>query len=234
MKTTSDQKNPKVILITGASKGIGCVAAGELAARGAQVVITSRDSRSACEAAEKIGCDWLQLDVTEESSVREAGVAMKSRYGRLDVLVNNAAIVLDVNVKLMDLKPEVLRATLETNLIGTLRVTQAMAPLLEFSDDPRIINISSVGGQLEGVENAVSPAYNISKTAVNMLTRQITAAIPRVTCNSMCPGWCRTEMGGPDAPRSAKEGADTLIWLAMDAPKTLREKFVKDRAVIPW
>ena len=127
-----------------------------------------------------------------------------------------------------------LRGTLETNVIGTLRVTQALLPLLLRSPAPRIINVSSGAGQLAGDPQAWAPAYSISKTTLNMLTQQLTAALSNVMVNSMCPGWCRTEMGGADAPRSAEEGAGTLTWLALDAPHSLRGKFVKDRQVIEW
>ena len=109
-----------------------------------------------------------------------------------------------------------------------------MLPLLEKSAAPRIINVSSGAGQLDGEPQPWAPAYSISKTALNMLTQQLTAALPRVMVNSMCPGWCRTEMGGPDAPLSPEEGADTLVWLAMDAPHDLRGAFVKQRKVIAW
>ncbi len=87
---------------------------------------------------------------------------------------------------------------------------------------------------MDGEPQAWAPAYCISKTAVNMLTQQLTAALPGVMVNSMCPGWCRTEMGGSDAPCTADEGADTLVWLALDAPHNLRGRFVKNRTVIAW
>ena len=112
---------------------------------------------------------------------------------------------------------------------GTLWVTQALLPLLDRSAAPRVINVSSGAGQLDGEPQSWAPAYSISKTALNMLTQQLTAALPRVMVNSMCPGWCRTEMGGPSAPLSADEGADTLVWLALDAPQSLRGSFVKQR-----
>jgi NAD(P)-dependent dehydrogenase (short-subunit alcohol dehydrogenase family) len=87
---------------------------------------------------------------------------------------------------------------------------------------------------LDGEPQSWAPAYSISKTALNMLTQQLTAAFPDITFNSMCPGWCRTEMSGPGAPLSAEEGADTLVWLALDAPRSLRDSFVKQRKVISW
>ena len=132
----------------------------------------------------------------------------------------------------MELKPDVLLDTLNTNVVGTLRVSQAFAPLLARSSAPRIINVASGAGQLDGEPQARAPAYFIRKTAVNMLTHQLTAALPDVMVNSMCPDWCRTDMGGSDAPCMADEGADTLVWLALDAPHDWRGCFVKNRTVI--
>lgn len=224
----------KVVLITGAARGIGFAAARLLQSRDVEVILTSRNAGRAKEASGKLGCHWVQLDIVDDSSVRQAAVEVAERFGRLDVLVNNSAILLDHYAGLLDLKPDVLRETFETNVIGTLRVSQAFAPLLEKSDAPRIVNVSSGAGQLDGEPQAWAPAYSISKTALNMLTQQLSTALPSVVVNCMCPGWCRTEMGGEDATRSPEEGADTLLWLALDAPKTLRGKFVKDRSVISW
>lgn len=225
-----------IILITGATRGIGLAAAKLLAARGAQVIIGSRDLERAEAAAAALGSgvSALQLDITNAASLHVAAQRIEAQYSRLDVLVNNAAILLDHYQSLLEMKPEVLTETLATNVVGTLRVSQAMAPLLAKSRSPRIVNISSGAGQLDGEPQAWAPAYCISKTAVNMLTQQLTAALPDVMINSMCPGWCRTEMGGEDAPLSPEQGADTLVWLALDAPHSLRGKFVKLREVIPW
>lgn len=225
-----------VILITGATRGIGFAAATQLATRGAQVIISSRDGRRAAEAAAKIGSgvSSVALDITDQASVEAAAKQIEEQFGRLDVLANNSAILLDHYQSLLELKPEVLLETLNTNVVGTLRVCQAFAPLLAKSSAPRIVNVSSGTGQLDGEPQAWAPAYCISKTALNMLTQQLTAALPNVMVNSMCPGWCRTEMGGSDAPRTPDEGAETLTWLALEAPYDLRGKFVKDLMVIPW
>ena len=140
-----------VVLITGASRGIGFAAAKQLAARGATVILASRDLPRAEAAVREIGApaEALQLDITDESSVRAAAEAIGRRHGRLDVLANNSAVLLDHYETLSALKPGTLRETLETNLIGTFRVTMAMLPLLEKSPSPRIINISSGAGQLD-------------------------------------------------------------------------------------
>lgn len=228
--------NLPIILITGASRGIGFAAAKQLADRGATVIIGSRDLARAEIAVREIGnsTEAIQIDVTDESSVRHASEEISKRHGRLDVLVNNAAVLLDHYVDLTALDSEILRETLETNLIGPFRVSQAMLPLLHQSSSPRIINVSSGAGQLDGEPQSWAPSYSISKTALNMLTQQLTAALPEVVINSMCPGWCRTEMGGQEAPLSADDGADTLVWLALDAPDTVRGAFIKQRESIPW
>ncbi len=225
-----------VILITGATRGIGFAAATQLATRGARVIIASRDGNRSAEAAAQIGSgvSSVALDITDQASIESAVQQIERQFGQLDVLANNSAVLLDHYQGLLELKPEVLLETLNTNVVGTLRVSQAFAPLLAKSSAPRIINVSSGAGQLDGEPQSWAPAYCISKTALNMLTQQLTAALPNVMVNSMCPGWCRTEMGGSDAPRTADEGAETLTWLALEAPHDLRGKFVKDLVVIPW
>lgn len=224
----------KTILITGATRGIGYAAARLLSSRGARVIISSRDPQRAGMAAAELGGGSIPLDLTDPASVAAAAETIKARHGRLDVLVNNSAVLLDHYDNLLELRPEVLLETFNTNVVGTLRLTQALAPLLRASQDPRVINVSSGAGQLDGEPQPWAPAYSISKTALNMLTQQLTAALPGVMVNSMCPGWCRTAMGGEEAPLSPEEGADTLVWLATEAPVSLRGHFVKKREVIPW
>jgi NAD(P)-dependent dehydrogenase (short-subunit alcohol dehydrogenase family) len=225
-----------IILITGATRGIGFAAATQLAARGAQVIIGSRDGARASEAAAKIGLHALSVavDLTDGSSIESAAKELRDRFGHLDVLVNNAAILLDDADDLLSLTPEVLRVTLETNLIGTFAVTKAFISLLRKSREPRIVNVSSGAGQLDGEPQGWAPAYSISKTAVNMLTEQMAAALPGISVNAMCPGWCRTAMGGASAPRSPETGAETITWLALDAPHSVRGGFYRDKKRIPW
>src|SRR6202012_2629422 len=113
-------------------------------------------------------------------------------------------------------------------------VTQAFEPLLAKSQAPRVINISSGAGQLaEGLQDW-APAYSISKTALNALTQQFAAALPRFAVNAVSPGWVRTDMGGNMAPLSVEQGADTIVWLALDAPQKVTGQFLRERREIAW
>lgn len=226
--------NSPVALITGATRGIGFAAAKQLTALGAKVIIASRDLSRAQKAAEELGTDSVQVDITDDASLKASAEALAERYGHLDILVNNSAILIDHYESITDLKPQTLNHTFDTNVTGTLRATLAFLHLLKKSEEPRIINLSSGAGQLNGEPMPWAPAYSISKTALNMLTQQLTAALPDIMVNSMCPGWCRTEMGGEEAPLTAEQGADTIVWLATEAPHTLRGGFVKERKVIAW
>ena len=112
---------------------------------------------------------------------------------------------------ILEISDDLFRKTLETNTLGALRETRAFAPLLRESKAPRVINVSSGGGQLTGGADGWAPAYCISKTALNGVTVRLAAALPKFAVNSVCPGWVRTEMGGENASRSVEEGADTIV-----------------------
>jgi NAD(P)-dependent dehydrogenase (short-subunit alcohol dehydrogenase family) len=219
------------VLITGASKGIGLEIARQLADRSCTVWLTARDAKRGEKAARSLPGDvrFLQMDVTDQASINTAAVQVSS----LDVLINNAAILLDGDADLPRLSPKIVRVTLEANAIAPLLVAQAFIPQLQKSKRPRMINISSGGGQLSE-PSTWAPAYCISKTALNGVTASLSAALPEFAVNSVCPGWVRTDMGGSAAPRSVQQGADTPVWLALDAPQTLTGKFLRDREVIPW
>jgi NAD(P)-dependent dehydrogenase (short-subunit alcohol dehydrogenase family) len=219
------------ILITGAGKGIGLEIARQLAGRGCTVWLTARDEKRGEKAARSLSGDvhFLRMDVSDHASIRVAVEQVSS----LDVLINNAAVLLDGDADLPKLKPNIVRETFESNVFAPLFVAQAFVPQLRKSKRPRIINISSGGGQLSE-PSTWAPAYCISKTALNGVTVGLSAALPDFAVNSVCPGWVRTDMGGSAAPRSVEQGADTAVWLALDAPQTLTGKFLRDREVIPW
>src|SRR5437867_751941 len=226
-------------LVTGANKGIGREVASQLARKGFHVFVGARNRAAGFKAAEHIAkqggqATFIELDVADNSSVKAAVREFSKIADHLDILVNNAGIVVDGDEAILKFSDDLLRKTLETNTLGALRVTRAFAPLLAKSKAPRVINISSGGGQLTGGADGWAPAYCISKTAPNGVTSQLAVALPKAAVNSVCPGWVRTDMGGQSATRSVEEGADTIVWLASEAPQNLTSKFLRDRKEIPW
>lgn len=234
----------KTALITGANKGIGREVARQLAAKGFHVFVGARNAKAGRKAVEEIGsatalqaggkATFLEIDVADNDSVTNAAREFSKIEDHLDVLVNNAGIIADGDDAILEISDDLFRKTLETNTLGPLRVTQAFMPVLKKSKAPRVINVSSGGGQLTGGADGWAPAYCISKTALNGVTVQLAAALPKFAVNSVCPGWVRTEMGGENASRSVEEGADTIVWLAGEAPLDLTGKFLRDRKEIPW
>ena len=226
-------------LVTGANKGIGYEVARQLAGKGFQVFVGARNRDAGQKAVAKIAEEggkaiFLEIDVADNPSVTVAARKFAKAADHLDVLVNNAGIILDGDNAILEISDELLRKTLETNTLGALRVARASVPLLRKSKVPRVINVSSGGGQLTGGADGWSPAYCISKTALNSVTLQLATALPKFAVNSVCPGWVRTDMGGQDASRSVEESADTIVWLAADASQKITGKFLRDRKEIPW
>ena len=229
----------KTALVTGANKGIGREVALQLAKKGFHMFIGARNRHAGRKAAEEIAkqggkATFLEIDINYNESVTGAAREFSKIVDHLDVLVNNAGIMMDGDDAILKISDDLVRKTLETNTLGALRVTRAFVPLLAKSKAPRVINVSSGGGQLTGGADGWSPAYCISKTALNGVTSQLAAALPKFAVNSVCPGWVRTDMGGSNATRSVEEGADTIVWLAIDAPQELTGKFLRDREEIPW
>ncbi len=229
----------KTVLITGANKGIGREVARQLATKGLHAFVGARNAKAGRKAAEEIAnrgakATFLEIDVADNDSVTNAAREFSNIEDHLDVLVNNAGIIVDGDNAILEVSGDLLRKTLETNTLGALRVTRAFAPLLRKSKAPRVINVSSGGGQLTGGADGWAPIYCISKTALNGVTVQLAAALPKFAVNSVCPGWVRTEMGGENASRSVEEGAETIVWLASHAPQDLTGKFLRDRKEIPW
>src|SRR6266516_1670814 len=229
----------KTALITGANKGIGYEVARQLAVKGFHVFVGARNREAGCKTTDEIAkkggkATFLEIDVSDNASVTAAAREFSKTADHLDVLVNNAGIMVDGDDAILKISDELFRKTIETNTLGPLRVTRAFAPLLAKSKAPRVINVSSGGGQLTGGADGWAPAYCISKTALNGMTVQLAAALPKFAVTSGCPGWVRTEMGGKNASRSVEEGADTIVWLASEAPQALTGKFLRDRKEIPW
>jgi NAD(P)-dependent dehydrogenase (short-subunit alcohol dehydrogenase family) len=231
-------RNAKTALVTGANKGIGFEVVRELARMDFRVFLGARNVKAGRAAAEKLSGDgdvvFVEIDVSDAGSIQRAAEELANQTDHLDVLINNAGILLDDDKNALTITPEIFEATLRTNTLGPWLVAQAFVPLLKKSREPRIVNVSSGGGQLEDGADGWAPVYCVSKTALNGVTVQLAAALPKFAVNSVCPGWVRTDMGGEGATRSVAEGAATIVWLATDSPHDLTGKFVKDRKVIPW
>jgi NAD(P)-dependent dehydrogenase (short-subunit alcohol dehydrogenase family) len=231
-------RNKKTALVTGANKGIGFEVVRELARFGMRVFLGARNEKAGRAAAEKLKeageVIFLKIDVSDDASILNAAEELGRQSSYLDVLVNNAGILLDDDKDALAVTTKIFEETLRTNTLGPWLLAKTFVPLLKKSRDPRIVNVSSGGGQLEDGADGWAPVYCVSKTALNGVTAQLAAVLPKFAINSVCPGWVRTDMGGENADRSVAEGAATIVWLATDAPHDLTGKFVKDRKVIPW
>lgn len=231
----------RIAVVTGANRGIGFEICRQLARLGFTVVPTSRSAakgRVAVKALHDAGVelDYHPLDVISPVSIKALAGHLAKRYGRLDVLINNAGVMLDPRgSRVLDARPQTFRDTLETNFFGPLQLVQALVPLMKKNRYGRIVNLSSGQGQL-AVMGAGTPAYRVSKTALNAFTRTLAAELKGtgVLVNSMCPGWVKTDMGGPGAPRTVEQGADTAVWLAMLPDDGPSGGFFRDRKPIPW
>lgn len=222
----------KTVLITGSYRGLGFEAARQLSERGWKVILTARSRSKASSASSKLeNSTFLELDVTDEKSITKA----VKQVPQLDVLINNAGTILEGDQDILAIRAELIERSIDANALGALRVSQALIPQLLKSSNGRIVNVSSGAGQLSDM-GTWSPAYSASKTTLNAITCLLAAALKDkgIAVNAVCPGWCRTEMGGAAAPRSAEEGAEGIVWLAADAPQKKTALFWRDKKVIPW
>jgi NAD(P)-dependent dehydrogenase (short-subunit alcohol dehydrogenase family) len=228
----------RVALVTGANRGIGLEVARELAARGMTVLLGCRDVEKGREAARRLGprVHGVALEVTEGASVAALVEAVEREHGRLDVLVNNAGVYLDEGVRGLDVDMETVGVTLETNTVGPLRLIQAFAPMMKRRGYGRIVNVTSGYGAMRAMDSGGVLAYKLSKLALNGMTRVLAAELrgTGVLVNVVDPGWVRTDMGGPGAPRSVEQGADTLVWLATLPDDGPTGGFFHDRKPVPW
>ena len=230
----------RVALVTGANRGIGFEVCRQLAEKDFVVLLTARDAAKAKTAARKLvnagPVEPLVLDVANASSIKNAQSEIATKYGYLDVLVNNAGINYDTweTAENADIDGAVME-TITTNLLGPWRVCQALLPLLRKSRAGRIVNVSSESGSLAHM-GAGPPAYQVTKAALNALTRTLAGELRqgRILVNAVCPGWVASDMGGASAPRSVEEGAAGIVWAA-----TLRQNgptggFFRDGKPLPW
>lgn len=227
------------VLITGANRGIGLETARQLLKKGMHVVISGRDEIKLSEAlkelkAESQEVDMVVMDVSNFESVKAAAQHLSQGDIRLDVLVNNAGILLRADRSLLSHDDEILKTTINTNSYGPLRVVHAFLPMMK--SPGRIINLSSEGGSMSEPLGGWSPAYCVSKTMLNAITRHLAYELKEkgIVVNAVCPGWVKTDMGGKSAPRSLEEGVETIVWAATEARQNLTGKFFKNKAEIRW
>ncbi len=234
----------RVALVTGANRGMGLEIVRQLSRLGLIAVLAARDLEkgkvaAATLAAEEFDVPVVALDVTDADSIRAAVAEVRGLFGRIDVLVNNAAILkeglLPEDTSVLDVSGDLVKQTFLTNTVGPLRMIQATVPGMRARGYGRIVNLSSGAGQLAEMGGGF-PAYRLSKSALNALTR-ITAAelgAHEIKINSVCPGWVRTDMGGPHATRTVEHGAETAVWLATLPEDGPTGGFFRDMKPIPW
>jgi NAD(P)-dependent dehydrogenase (short-subunit alcohol dehydrogenase family) len=209
-----------ITMITGANKGIGRETARRLQQAGHTIVIGARNRELGQAAAADLGVAFVHLDVTDQDSVEAAAHQVRSEHGRLDVLINNAGIT-GAFAPIERARADDVRDVLDTNLLGVIRVTNAFVPLLEMSNNARIVNISSgVGSFQDTIEHnyfdwqVVPPAYAVSKTALNMLTLKYSRALPAMRVNAADPGYTRTDLNAGAGAHDVTQGTDEIVRLA--------------------
>jgi NAD(P)-dependent dehydrogenase (short-subunit alcohol dehydrogenase family) len=234
----------RVAVVTGSSRGIGYETCRQLARLGIQVVLTSRDAGKGEAACRQLnagpGVDgrvsYCRLDVTSSEDIQALAAELAAKFGRVDILVNNAGIMSDPKgSRALSSSLQTYRDSFETNVLAPLAVIQALLPLMKKNNYGRIVNVSSGLGQLSEMASG-TPAYRMSKTALNALTRMVAAETrgSNILVNSMSPGWVKSDMGGPNAPRTVEQGADTAVWLATLPDGGASGGFFQDRAPIAW
>ncbi len=238
-----------VALITGANKGIGFEIARQLGKLGCRVIVGARSVERGASAVETLKNEGIEgycveLDVTNSASIAKLPNFIRSKFGQLDVLVNNAAILLDYDgppPSATDM--QILRQSFETNFFGVFAVTQTLLPLLRESSAGRIVNLSSSVGSLTSIldtssplSQVVSPAYQASKTAVNAMTVLFAKELAdtNIKVNSACPGPVKTDQNPKRGVLSVEEGADTPVWLATLPPDGPSGDFFNSRKPVPW
>ena len=239
-----------IALVTGANKGLGLATARGLAQQGFLVLLGCR-SIAKGRAAERelqqegLAAEFIRLDVTKPEQIRNAAAEIKKRFGKLDILVNNAGTSVGEDRSpnsTATVSPKALRKTFDVNFFGMVALTQKLLPLIRKSGNGRIVNVSSILASLgthskEGGLSSYKPfAYDASKTAVNAFTIHLAAALSGTTIkvNSAHPGWVRTDMGGPHAPLTPAEGAETAVRLATLGPDGPTGKFFHEVEELPW
>lgn len=233
-------KDIKVALVTGGNRGIGYELVKQLALNSFKVILASRDPEKGHESTQRLkdsnlDVSFLVMDVNNQESIHQAAITVNDQYGRLDVLINNAGVYLDESENLVTMDTSILEKTMATNFFGVYHVIRSFIPLMEKQGYGRIINVSSEYGAMSELSYPGVGAYKISKFALNGLTRLVAAEIKGdITINAVDPGWVSTDMGGSSAPRTPKQAAESILWLATIGPEGPNGGFFRDGKRIDW
>lgn len=234
------KKADRLALVTGANRGLGLETCRQLLSRGLRVVMTGRDVDAIERARRSLGqgserAIAVRMDVTDVASIEAAHRKITDEMGGADVLVNNAAVLRFDSAEPLSIPLDAYRDTFETNVFGVIETCRVFVPPMAKRGYGRIVNVSSGAGQLARM-STYAPAYSMSKAALNAFTRLL-AATHRgqgVLANAVDPGWVRTDMGGPSAPRSVEQGVGTTVWLATLPDDGPSGGFFRDRRAIEW
>jgi len=229
-----------ITFITGANKGIGFDTARRLAELGHTVLLGARDPQRGQAAADRLGVRFVPIDVTDDDSVKRAVADVEAHEGRLDTLINNAGIV-GRRAPAGELTGDDALLVFDTNVVSIVRVTNAFLPLLERSDAPVVINVSSGMGSFalthdpERVESTIAALlYPASKSAVTMLTMQYAKALPAVRFNAADPGYTATDLNGHSGTQTVTEGTDAIVTLATEDPPAGTGRFIDRFGPVAW
>ena len=223
-----DSLDEQIVLVTGATRGIGAEIATQLSAHGATVYAGARDPKDVTAPDQRP----VRLDVTDQVEIQAAVETIQKETSRLDVLVNNAGVY-GPSGRFDELATDDIQQTLAVNLNGPIRLSHAALPLLTDQSGSRIVNVSSGAGQFDDEIDSSHLPYGVSKAGLNAFTNALAAQYEDLLVNAVCPGWVRTDMGGQGATRSVKQGAETPVWLArFQAGPSGR--FWRDKELQPW
>jgi len=225
----------KIALVTGGNRGIGKEVCQQLINLNFQVLLGARNKENGEKAAMTLGdsCTFVHLDVNNEDNVEIAAKWVQYKFGKLDVLINNAGIGIG-SKGLSGIDMEELKSIMDTNFFGPVRVNKAFLNMLKKSPDGRIINVSSSMGALEELKGGYA-GYRLSKAGLNAQTILLSNELKstKIKVNAVCPGWVNTEMGGTPAPRNVEKGAETIVWLAT-AEHIPNGKFLRDQEEVSY
>lgn len=241
----------RIAFITGANRGIGLETAKKLGEQGIKVIIGARDTAKGQQAvtelkAAGVDAEYLHYDAALANSPQAVAETMESRFGKLDILINNAGILKEELIgqnNTLTVDQSTLKTTFEANFFAVIALTQALLPLLQRSPAARIVNLSSILGSQTLHSTPNSPidvakglAYNASKTALNMFTIHLAHALKdsHIKVNSAHPGWVKTELGGANAPMEISDSWKTSVRLATLDDNGPTGGYFHENDVLPW